>query len=145
MKYDLLVTELDLKYSPKTLMNRLYQRGYFRCIACPVKHRPTGAVSLQSAKASVPAQLPETPKSHPKTRLLEARTSHFLSQFTRCTPIMARISRLIEEHTSSNYYYFPHLTKQDYDRAFNDARSWALETLLRAPELPPESSTSRRK
>ena len=31
--------------------------------------------------------------------------------------------------TSSNYYYFPHVTKPDYDRAFEQARQWALENL----------------
>jgi hypothetical protein len=31
----------------------------------------------------------------------------------------------------SNYYHFPHVTKQDYDRAFNTAR---LE-VLKDPEL----------
>jgi len=34
MKYDTLITELDLKYSPQTLMDRLHQRGYYRCTAC---------------------------------------------------------------------------------------------------------------
>jgi hypothetical protein len=46
---------------------------------------------------------------------------------------MARISRLIGEHASSNYYYFPHVSKQDYDRAFNDARLWALENPTESP------------
>jgi len=31
----------------------------------------------------------------------------------------------------SNYYYFPHVTKQDYNRAFNIARLKVLQT----PEL----------
>jgi hypothetical protein len=29
--------------------------------------------------------------------------------------------------SSSNYYYFPHVTKEQYDRAFNAARLFALE------------------
>jgi hypothetical protein len=27
----------------------------------------------------------------------------------------------------SNYYYFPHVSKEQYNRAFNRAREWALE------------------
>ena len=34
LKYEDIVTELKLKCTPKTLMNRLHQRGYFRCTAC---------------------------------------------------------------------------------------------------------------
>ena len=37
---------------------------------------------------------------------------------------------------SSNYYYFPHVTKEDYDRAFNNARKWALEN----PEERPRAA-----
>jgi hypothetical protein len=36
----------------------------------------------------------------------------------------------------SNYYHFPHVTKQDYDRAFNTAR---LE-VLKEPELLPAAA-----
>jgi hypothetical protein len=42
------------------------------------------------------------------------------------------------ESTSSNYYYFPHVTKRDYDQAFNTARLWALKH----PEEP--STTAAR-
>jgi hypothetical protein len=34
LKYNLLVTELNLDCASKTLMNRLHQRGYYRCTAC---------------------------------------------------------------------------------------------------------------
>ncbi len=30
--------------------------------------------------------------------------------------------------TCSEYYYYPHKTKSDYDQAFKTAREWALET-----------------
>jgi hypothetical protein len=34
--------------------------------------------------------------------------------------------------SANTYYYFPHVTKEDYDRAFNTARLWALEHLEEA-------------
>jgi hypothetical protein len=34
LEYDLLVTELNLDCASKTLMNRLHQKGYYRCTAC---------------------------------------------------------------------------------------------------------------
>ena len=39
----------------------------------------------------------------------------------------------IEASNISNYYYFPHVSKQDYDRAFENARKEALEH----PDLSP--------
>jgi len=37
----------------------------------------------------------------------------------------------MEASKSLNFYYFPHVTKQDYDCAFNNARKDALDN----PEL----------
>src|SRR6266487_3590379 len=34
MNYEVLVRELDLDCAASTLRNRLYQRGYYRCVAC---------------------------------------------------------------------------------------------------------------
>ena len=34
----------------------------------------------------------------------------------------------------SNYYYFPHITKENYNRTFNNARKWALENLEERPQ-----------
>ena len=34
---------------------------------------------------------------------------------------------------SSNYYYFLYVTKEDYDRAFNNVWKWALENLEERP------------
>jgi hypothetical protein len=45
---------------------------------------------------------------------------------------MANLSKQIGE-ASSNYYYFPHITKQDYDRAFENARQWALKNREESP------------
>ena len=42
----------------------------------------------------------------------------------------------IESSNMSNYYYFPHVTKQDYDRAFENARKEALGQ----PDLSPTSA-----
>jgi hypothetical protein len=42
----------------------------------------------------------------------------------------------MEASNSSNYFHFPHVTKQDYDRAFNNARNDALKD----PELTPTSA-----
>jgi hypothetical protein len=39
----------------------------------------------------------------------------------------------MEASNSSNYFHFPYVTKQDYDRAFNNARNDALKD----PELTP--------
>jgi hypothetical protein len=39
----------------------------------------------------------------------------------------------------SDYYYFPHVTKQDYNRAFNTARLEVLET----PELLPAAASKK--
>jgi hypothetical protein len=47
---------------------------------------------------------------------------------------MANLSKVIGE--ASSYYYFPHITKQEYDRACNDARLWALEN----PEEQPTAA-----
>ncbi len=35
----------------------------------------------------------------------------------------------MEASNASNYYYFPHVTKQDYDHAFNTVYNEALEHL----------------
>src|SRR5271168_2499276 len=44
---------------------------------------------------------------------------------------MAQLSKealpLLSTYPSTNYYG-PHITKADYDRAFNEARLWALES-----------------
>jgi hypothetical protein len=40
---------------------------------------------------------------------------------------LSRAFDIMEASNVSNYYYFPHVTKQDYDRAFNSARNEALK------------------
>jgi hypothetical protein len=42
----------------------------------------------------------------------------------------------IEASNSSNYFHFPHVTKQDYNRAFNNAHNNALKD----PKLTPTSA-----
>jgi len=69
--------------------------------------------------------MPGTPKTPPKTRLLASRSSHFVTANTN----ISMANSLEIGDTSSNYYYFPHVTKPDYDRAFEQARQWALENL----------------
>jgi hypothetical protein len=60
---------------------------------------------------------------------------------TQITPKNATFSIVtttfnIESANISNYYYFPHVTKQDYDRAFENTRKEALEH----PDLSPTSA-----
>jgi hypothetical protein len=61
-------------------------------------------------------------KNTHKTRQIASRPGHF---FANCSPTdKANLSKHIEE--ASSYYYFPHITKQEYDCAFEQARQWAL-------------------
>jgi hypothetical protein len=71
--------------------------------------------------------MPGTPKTLLKTRLLASRSSHFVAAN------ISMANSLEIGDTSSNYYYFPHVTKPDYDRAFEQARQWALENLEESP------------
>jgi hypothetical protein len=52
---------------------------------------------------------------------------------------MAQLSKealpLLSTYPSTNYYG-PHVTKADYDRAFNEARLWALESKEHLPTAP---------
>jgi hypothetical protein len=41
---------------------------------------------------------------------------------------MANLSKEALPPYPSTNYYGPHITKSDYDRAFNEARLWALES-----------------
>jgi hypothetical protein len=44
---------------------------------------------------------------------------------------MANLSKQTRE--ASSCYYFLHITKQDYDCAFENARKWALKNLEESP------------
>jgi hypothetical protein len=59
----------------------------------------------------------KTPKSHQKNATFGIITTTFN----------------IESSNISNYYYFPQVTKQDYNRAFKNTRKEALGH----PDLPP--------
>jgi hypothetical protein len=78
-------------------------------------------------KPSVSPRKCGNPKTPPKTRFLTMRLRQFIA---------INMSNSLETgDTSSDYYYFPHVTKQDYDQAFNAARLWALDH-------PEEASTT---
>jgi hypothetical protein len=49
--------------------------------------------------------------------------------------VSANMSNSLQSKSTSSYFYFPHVTKKDYDQAFNCARTWALEH-------PDEASTT---
>ncbi len=50
--------------------------------------------------------------------------------------ITVNMSNSLEIGDTLSNYYFPYFTKQDYDRAFNNARLWALNN----PEEPPTAA-----
>jgi len=95
---------------------------------------PSTTPSRIVGTSKCPAENAPNPKNPPKN------TSFGIDFGTKiCKWHSRRITININTIDFSDYYYFPHVTKQDYNRAFNTARLDVLKT----PELLPATASKK--